>query len=86
MNSLIIIFSGIGFLLFCGSQSKKEWLLNIAMRCILGTMLIYFVNLLLASQEFPVVVGVNPFTVLTCAILGIPGVIGLYGIGIYQIL
>lgn len=86
MTSLIMILGGIGFLLFCGSRSKKEWLLNVVMRCILGTIQIYFVNVFLASLDISVGVGINSFTVLTCAILGFPGVVGLYCIGIYQML
>lgn len=86
MTTLIIIFGGIGFLLFLGSRSKKEWLLNPVLRCVLGTLLIYFVNILLVSLNIPLYVGINPFTVLTCTILGFPGVVGLYGIEIYQML
>lgn len=86
MTSLIIIFGGIGFLLFLGSQSKKEWMLNTVLRCVLGTILIYFVNILLVFLNIPLYVGINSLTVLTCTILGFPGVVGLYCIEIYQML
>ena len=86
MTSLIMLFGGMGFLLFCGARRKKEWLLNIVMRGILGTVSIYFVNLFFTFIGVPVAVGINPFTVLTCTILGIPGVLGLYGLVFSQML
>lgn len=86
MTILMMIFGSVGFLLFLGSRCKKEWLLNLVMRCVLGTILTYFVNIMLDSFNIPLFVGINSFTVLTFAILGFPGVVGLYGIKIYQIL
>ena len=67
-------------------RKKTEWMLNIVMRGILGTITIYFVNEALVGMGVPVEVGINPVTVLTSGILGFPGIIALYGIGIYKIL
>ena len=47
---------------------------------------IFFVNQFLDSQKIPVAVGLNPFTVLTGGILGLPGVALLYGIVCWEIL
>lgn len=67
-------------------RKRMEWLLNILMRGILGTIAIYFINVALAAAGFSLGVGINLITILTSGFLGIPGLIALYGIGIYQIL
>lgn len=63
-----------------------EWLLNLTMRSILGTIAMYFVNGALASMGLALQVGINIYTVLTTGILGIPGLLALYGIGFYRTL
>ena len=61
-------------------------MVNFVLRAVMGTIGIYGLNFLLASQQFPVAVGINPLTVLTSGILGFPGVIVLYGIHFFKIL
>ncbi len=63
-----------------------ERILNVFMRGILGTIAIYFINSMLEGMGISLGVGVNIFTALTSGILGIPGVLVLYAIGIYKIL
>lgn len=63
-----------------------EQILNIILRGILGTIAIYFINYALAAAGLSLGVGINVFTVLTSGILGFPGLLVLYGIGIYRIL
>lgn len=65
---------------------KKEWMLNFVMRSILGTIAIYFINSWLEANGISAGVGINVFTILTSGILGFPGVIALYGIGISKLL
>lgn len=65
---------------------KKEWLLNVIMRSIFGVIAIYFINEALAGAGISLGVGINGVTVLTSGILGIPGVVALYGIGLYKLL
>ena len=70
-----------------GAMGKKvEWLVNFILRAVMGTIGIYGLNFLLASQQFPVAVGINPLTVLTSGFLGFPGVSVLYGIHFFKIL
>ena len=59
---------------------------NFFVRSVIGIALIFFVNEFLSLQGIPVSVGMNPGTVLTSGILGVPGVARLYGIGFYGIL
>lgn len=73
--------------LFMGVIKRRyEWLLNILMRSILGTIAIYFVNGALAGAGINLGVGINPVTVLTSGILGFPGLLAIYGIGVYKYL
>ncbi len=73
--------------LLIGAMRKRlEWLLNLVMRCILGTVAIYFINGALATQGISLGIGINAVTVLTSGILGIPGLMVLYGLGIYYFL
>lgn len=69
-----------------GIGLRKEWFLNLVMRSILGVIAIYFINMALAERGIFLGVGINPCTVLTSGILGIPGVAVLYGVGIYKTL
>lgn len=86
MGTMLIIGACILVLLIGAVRGKVEWLLNMVMRSILGTVAIYFMNGALASVGISLGVGINAATVLTSGILGIPGLLALYGIGIYRIL
>ena len=86
MAIFLLIIVGVGILLVMAVGKKMEWLLNLLMRGILGTVMIYFVNLGLAMFGISLGVGINGVTVLTSTILGFPGVLALYGIGIYRML
>ena len=63
-----------------------EIIINFIVRAFLGSAVIFFVNQFLDSQKIPIAVGLNPFTVLTGGILGLPGVALLYGIVCWEIL
>lgn len=65
---------------------KAEWLLNFALRGIMGTIAIYFINMGVTFLGFTSVVGINAVSILTTGILGIPGIVMLYGLSIYEIL
>lgn len=65
---------------------RREWIVNFTLRCIIGVIAIYFTNAALAGRGISLGVGINVYTVLTSGILGIPGVVALYGIGLYNFL
>lgn len=74
-------------LLLIGAWRKKlEWLLNLLLRGVLGTVAIYFINLMLTGQGYAAPVGINPATVLTCTVLGFPGLAALYGLQFFYLL
>ena len=66
-------------------RRRAEWL-NLLLRGVLGAVAIYFINLAVASRGYPALVGVNPATVLTCSVLGFPGLAALYGLQVFQLL
>lgn len=83
--NIIIIIAVCIFILFIGvMKSKMEWLLNIFIRAIFSLIGIYFLNILMASIGVSAIVGINPYTALTCGILGFPGVAALYGLVFYK--
>ena len=86
MGTLLIVLACITVLLVGAVRKRIEWLMNIVMRSILGTISIYFINLALSELGISSGVGINAATILTSGILGIPGIVALYGIGIYQML
>lgn len=63
-----------------------EHFLNLVLRSIFGTILIYFINWGLGTLGFAVTVGINAATVLTAGILGFPGILALYGLVVYRML
>ena len=67
-------------------EKGTEIIVNFIVRAVLGAAVIFFVNQFLESQKIPVAVGLNPLTLLTGGILGIPGVALLYGIVCWEIL
>lgn len=73
-------------MLIIASKTHSHTILNIVMRSISGSLLIFVANQWIESTGYSMEIGINPFTVLTCTILGFPGVILLYGIKIYGLL
>ncbi len=72
--AILLIVLGIVFF-----KQRADILLNLLIRGVVGAIVIYFVNetLLVLGQE--TVVGINLISLVTSAVLGIPGVILLYG-------
>lgn len=73
-------------LLISAVRRKAEWLLNLVLRAVLGTLAVAMVNVWMTEAGMTVLVGVNPISVLTSAFLGFPGLAALYGIQFYQLL
>ena len=73
--------------LIIGAMGRKvEWLVNFILRAVMGTIGIYCLNYLLATQQISVAVGINPLTILTSGVLGVPGIAVLFGIHLFKIL
>ncbi len=67
----------LGILFF---KKRTEWVINFLLRGIFGGILIYFANETFSFFEMGLHVGINYLSLLTCAILGFPGILLLYGI------
>lgn len=86
-GGIAAILAVCALVLIIGAMGRKiEWLINFALRAVMGTMGIYFLNGLLMAQNISAVVGINPMTFLTSGILGFPGLIVLYGINFFKVL
>lgn len=87
MGGIAAILTVCLIVLAIGAMGRKvEWLVNFILRAVMGTIGIYAINYMLAKTQIQVMVGINPFTILTSGILGFPGVAVLYGIHFFKIL
>ncbi len=82
----LIIFMCVVILCVISLRKKAEFLLNFLLRGVTGIISIFIINQVLAMQNFSMLVGINPWTALTSAILGLPGVALLYGIHLLKFL
>lgn len=86
-GGMLAILGVCAIVLIIGAMGRKvEWVVNFILRAVMGTVGIYCFNLLLASQEISVAVGINPLTILTSGFLGFPGIAVLYGIHFFKVL
>ena len=70
--------------LLLGNMRKKSMsILMLVQRTIVGFLAILGMNRLFVVLAIPLFVGVNIWTLLTCAILGIPGVCMLFCISLF---
>lgn len=83
---ILIVGACIVVLLIGAVRGKMEWMLNVVLRSIMGALMIHFTNMALAVVGISLGVGINALTILTSGILGFPGLLALYGIGIYKVL
>ncbi len=90
MNSQTGVIAIVGvcalILLMGAVRKKKEWLLNLVLRTVFGTLAVLSVNMMMEKAGMTVVVGLNPVTLLTSAFLGFPGLAALYGVQFYKLL
>lgn len=86
MGGLMIVGACIFVLMIGAFRKKKEWIINFIFRSVIGTVAIFFLNGFLVSQGLSIAIGINPITVLTSGVLGLPGLIMLYGINLYKFL
>lgn len=86
IGGIAIVAACILVLLIGAFRKKKEWLINFILRAVTGTAAAFFLNGFLVSQGLSIAIGINPITVLTSGILGIPGLMVLYGINLFMFL
>lgn len=72
---ILICIVVLGILFF---KNRLEMVIGFIMRGIVGTIAIYGINRLLLLYGISQSVGINPLTVITGAVLGIPGILALF--------
>lgn len=88
-NQLVLFLVAVGaviLLIACAVKGNMEGLLTLVMRGLLGAVGIHFLNTFLAGLGISLGIGINFISFLTVAFLGIPGFLGLYFLGIHQLL
>ncbi|MCL2717860.1 MAG: pro-sigmaK processing inhibitor BofA family protein [Lachnospiraceae bacterium] len=73
-------------LLLGALKAKMEWIINFVLRTASGALAIYLINFFLLNREIDAAIGLGFASLLTCGILGFPGLILLYGINFYNFL
>jgi len=66
------------------NENGSNIFVNFIVRAIVGMAIIFFVNQFLDYRNLSFSVGLNAVSFLTTGIFGLPGVVLLYGIVLYQ--
>lgn len=86
-SGILWIVGALAAVLMVGAFRKHvELIINFVLRGVLGMMMIYFVNYFLSGRIPEIEIGYNLLTFCTTGLLGIPGVLMLYGINFYMVL
>ena len=80
---MIIIFMCSFLLLVIALKSKSTFILNLVFRCLVGSACIILGNYGFEYYQIPLQIGLNPITLLTCTILGFPGLVLVFAINFY---
>jgi len=67
-------------------RRRVDIVLNFILRAVVGIVVISIINQILGTQNTLITVGVNPISVITTGVLGLPGVALLYGIVLTKII
>lgn len=67
-------------------KEHSGFVINFIIRVVIGLGLIFFINEYLSYKQIEVAVGINPVSAVVSGLLGVPGVVLLYGILVYKIL
>lgn len=88
MTESIFIIVGICVLVLTMGvlRRKKEWIINFVLRMVLGALLIFFINEFLSAREIDALVGINGMSLGIAGLLGLPGLLLLYGINLFLLI
>lgn len=86
-SSVLWIVGALAAVLMIGAfKNRAEIIVNFVLRGVLGMMMIYFVNYFLSEHMPEMEIGYNLLTFCTSGLLGVPGILLLYGINLYMLL
>lgn len=80
---IIMCMIVLGIVLF---RQRMDLIFGLVLRFVCGVVGIYLMNSLMQNVLAEATIGMNPTTLLTTTILGIPGLAALYGIKIMSVL
>ena len=78
---MCVVVLGIGVV-----RARLEIVFNFCLRAALGIFAIYILNSVIGLRNPFITVGINPLTVVTAGVLGLPGVALLYGMMMTKII
>ena len=86
-NQLLITIIIISSCFFIGSLilDHGKWVIYAICRGGLGIVMIGLINTIVSGFGLAVPVGINLFNFAVAAVLGVPGIAAIYGVGIWQI-
>lgn len=67
-------------------KHRSHFWVTFIVRAILGMGVIFFANFFLKQEKIDITVGINAISILISGVLGLPGVVMLYGISAIPIL
>lgn len=86
-SSILWIVGALITVLLIGTfKTRAEMIVNFILRGVLGMMMIYFGNYFLAERMPGMEIGYNLLTFCASGVLGMPGILMLYGINFYMLL
>lgn len=85
INTILIVLFISGFSIFLTSMGMNviKVLFKCVLRCLLGIVVIYIVNLSIQYMGGNIAVKINEIALTVSAFLGLPGIICLYGLQYY---
>lgn len=84
--ALLMIAMCVMVLVIIFAKNKGEFIINIILRMVFGALGIHFLNSLFIARGIEAMVGINPTTVGTIGLLGIPGFLLVYAVALFQLL
>lgn len=83
---LLIIGACLLVLFLVTAKHKAEMLLNFCIRSVMGAIVIFGINMVMANWGIPCAVGLNLWSLLTSGTLGFSGVSLLYAVAAVRLL
>ena len=71
-----------GAMLIWMFRRHREWIVNFVLRVCMGVTLMYGVKMLPCCSRLGIEVGINPVTAGIAGVLGVPGILVMYGIAV----
>jgi inhibitor of the pro-sigma K processing machinery len=87
LNQAVILMTAMCFIVLAIvlAKNKLEFIINIVLRMVSGVVCIHFLNSLFVTMGINLLVGINPGTIGTIGVLGIPGFLLVYAVSIFNL-